>query len=177
MAKKAIDLVTIDASRFNDAIKAYFLWKELDTIIRTSHTRGVNISETITETLLCFVTGFKLNKASGGDAYDDKMDKFVEIKATSNFDRDTSSFSPNERFDYLHFVRLDKREDIMYFYDLKTDSEQLKAIKVSSAQTLGEQQEQHRRPRFSIIKFIIEPNNLQPYAKLNLRTKKLENLI
>ena len=63
MAKKlSIDLVNIDTSRFKDTIKAYFLWKELDTIIRTSHTRGINIPETITETLLCFVSDFKLPK-------------------------------------------------------------------------------------------------------------------
>ena len=57
-----MDLVVVDKSRFKDSIKAYFLWKELDSIIRNSHSRGINIPETITEALLCYVTGFKLNK-------------------------------------------------------------------------------------------------------------------
>ena len=99
-----MDLVVVDKSRFKDSIKAYFLWKELDSIIRNSHSRGINIPETITEALLCYVTGFKLNKGSGGDAYDDVNEKVIEIKATSNFDRDTTSFSPKEQFDSLHFV-------------------------------------------------------------------------
>lgn len=133
------NLVEVDKSRFNDAIKAYFLWKELDTIIRTSHTRGVNIPETITETLLCYVTGYKLNKGSAGDAYDESENRIIEIKATSNFDRDTTSFSPKEDFDELHFVRLDKREDVLYFYNLDMNSEDLKNIKVNSTETLGEQ--------------------------------------
>lgn len=169
----SIDLVTVDASRFKDAIKAYFLWKELDTIIRTSHTRGINIPETITESLLCFVSDFKLNRGSGGDAYDEKNKRIIEIKATSNYDRDTTSFSPKEEFDRLFFVRLDKRNDVMYFYDLQMNSEDLKKIKVNSTQTLEDQQKQGRRPRFSVIRFIIEENNLEPYASLDLRTQKI----
>ncbi|WP_373206050.1 Bsp6I family type II restriction endonuclease [Clostridium tertium] len=171
-----LDLVTVDKSRFYDAIKAYFLWKELDTIIRTSHTRGINIPETITETLLCYVSDFKLNKGSGGDAFDEENNRVIEVKATSNFDRDTSSFSPKEEFDALFFVRLDKRNDVMYFYDLEMNSSDLKLIKVNSTQTLGEQQQQGRRPRFSVIKFVIEEKGLEPYAKLDLRTKKIVNL-
>lgn len=177
MAKNlSIDLVTVDTSRFKDAIKAYFLWKELDTIIRTSHTRGINIPETITETLLCFVSDFKLNKGSSGDAYDDKNKRIIEIKATSNYDRDTTSFSPKEAFDALYFVRLDKRNDVMYFYDLQMNSDDLKKIKVNSNQTLEDQQLQGRRPRFSVIKFVIEENKLDAYAKLDLRTQKISKL-
>ncbi|RFB09464.1 Bsp6I family restriction endonuclease [Bacillus sp. HNG] len=104
-----MDLVTVDKDRFNDAIQAYFLWKELDLIIRKSHTRGVNIPETISEALLCYVSDFQLNRGSGGDAFDPKTDRVIESKATSNFDRDTSSFSPKEEFDALYFCRLDKR--------------------------------------------------------------------
>lgn len=147
---KKMDLITVDKSRFKDAIKAYFLWKELDTIIRTSCTRGVNIPETITENLLCFVTGFKLNRGSGGDAYDEECKKIIEVKATSNYDRDTSSFSPKEKFDSLYFVRLDKREDTMHFYNLEMDSEDLKTIKVNKTQFLSDQQEQGRRPRLHL---------------------------
>lgn len=168
-----MDLITVDRSRFNDSIKAYFLWKELDALLRRSHTRGANISETITEALVCFVTGYKLNRGAGGDAFDETTGEVVEIKATSNFERDTSSFSPNEIFDKLHFVRLDKRNDQMYFYDLGIDSNRLKQISVSASQTLGEQQAQGRRPRFSIIKQIIEPNAIREYATLDLRTKQI----
>lgn len=171
-----MDLVVVDKSRFKDSIKAYFLWKELDSIIRNSHSRGVNIPETITEALLCYVTGFKLNKGSGGDAYDDVNEKVIEIKATSNFDRDTTSFSPKEQFDSLHFVRLDKREDIIYFYDLEMDSNDLKKIKVNSTETVEDQQKQKRRPRFSVIKFIINERGLEPYAKIDLRTQKITKL-
>jgi hypothetical protein len=171
-----MNLITVDKSRFKDAIKAYFLWKELDTIIRTSCTRGVNIPETITENLLCYVSGFKLNKGSGGDAFNEDSKEIIEVKATSNFDRDTSSFSPKEKFDCLYFVRLDKKEDTMHFYNLEMNSNELKAIKVNKTETVGEQQDQKRRPRFSVIKFIIVPRGLTPFATLNLRTEKIQKL-
>lgn len=171
-----LDLVTVDKSRFKDAIKAYFLWKELDSLIRNSHSRGINIPETITETLLCYVSDFKLNKGKGGDAFDDVNKRIVEIKATSNYDRDTSSFSPKEEFDALFFVRLDKRDDIMYFYDLEMSSIELKQIQVNANQTLEEQQQQGRRPRFSVIKQVITPKGLTPYAKIDLRQQKVYKL-
>jgi len=171
-----MDLVTVDKSRFNDAVQAYFLWKELDALIKRSHTRGVNIPETITEALLCYVSGFKLNRGIGGDALDEATGNVVEIKATSNFDRDTSSFSPKEKFNKLYFVRLDKRNDQMYFYDLGINSDQLKQINVSKTQTLGEQQAQGRRPRFSLIKQIVVPNGIKEYAILDLRTKTITHI-
>lgn len=170
---KSINYVTVDQSRFQDAIHAYFLWKELNTIIKTSHTRGVNIHEAITESILCHVSGFKLNRGSGSDAFDEKNNLKVEIKATSNYDSDTTSFSPSEKFDLLYFVRLDQRNDIMYFYNLNISSEDLKQISVSKTQTLEDQQKERRRPRFSVIKKLIEKNHLEPYAQLNLRTQRI----
>lgn len=111
-----MDLITVDRSRFNDSIQAYFLWKELDAILRRSHTRGANISETITEALVCFVTGYKLNRGAGGDAFDERTGEVVEIKATSNFERDTSSFSPlNTRYNQQQLSRL------LYFQEMKKD--------------------------------------------------------
>lgn len=165
------DLITIDSSRFEDMIRAYFLWKELNSLIKNSHTRGVNLHEIISESLLCWTLDFKLNRGKFGDARDSEGN-VIEIKATSNWDRDLTSFSPSENFDTLYFVRLNQRDDTMTFYDLELNSEQIKEIPVSKSQTFGEQQAQGRRPRFSIIDKIIEPNNIKPAAELNLRTKE-----
>ncbi|MGE6553222.1 Bsp6I family type II restriction endonuclease [Bacillus mycoides] len=170
------DFVKIDKSRFEDAIKAYFLWKELNALIKNSHNRGINFPETISETLLCAAMGFELNKGTGGDARDPKTQKIIEAKATSNWDRDTTSFSPSENFDVLYFLRLNQRDDELYIYDTGIDSDNLKFIQVNKTQTLGDQQSQGRRPRFSVIKFIVEANNIKPVAKVELRTKKIIKL-
>lgn len=170
------DLVKIDKSRFNDAVRAYFLWKELNALIKNSHTRGINLHEAISEPLVCKAKGYLLNKGSGGDAYDVDRDRVIEIKGSSNYDKDTTSFSPSEEFDELHFVRLNQREDKFYLYDLGMNSELLKKVKVNKTQTLEDQQRQGRRPRFSIIKLIIEENGIEPYAVVDMREKKIQTL-
>lgn len=174
MKKLNLELVEVDTARFNDAIEMYFLWKELDTRIRSAATRGINFPETISEALCCYVLDLKWNKGSGGDAVDTVTNRIIEMKATSNWDRDTTSFSPSEQFDDLLFLRLDKRNDELYIYDTGMNSDKLKEMKVNKTQTLRQQQEAGRRPRFSVINFIIEPNNCQPIAKLNLRTLKIK---
>lgn len=165
------DLVTIDKSRFEDMIRAYFLWKELNNLIKNSHTRGVNLHEIISESLLCWTLDFKLNRGSFGDARDGEGN-IIEIKACSNWDSDLTSFSPSENFNSLYFVRLNAREDVMSFYDLNLDSDSIRNIAVSKNQTFGDQQDQSRRPRFSVIDKVIEKNKLLPVAELNLRTKE-----
>ena len=56
------------------------------------------------------------------------------------------------------------------------DSNDLKKIKVNSTETVEDQQKQKRRPRFSVIKFIINERGLEPYAKIDLRTQKITKL-
>lgn len=170
------DLVTIDEEKFYDSIKAYYLWKELNTLIKKSHTRGINLHEAISEPLVCKANNFLLNKGSGGNAFDFRTDRVIKIKATSNFNSDTSSFSPSEKFDEFHFVRLNQNEDRFYLYNLMLNSDQLKKVKVNKSQILEDQQKQGRRPRFSIIKMIIETNNLQPYAIVDMKKKEIIDL-
>ena len=175
MAKqKKLNLVNVDDARFNDAVEMYFLWKELDARIRTSATRGVNFPETISEALCCYVMGFAWNKGSGGDAIDTRNERIIEMKATSNWDLDTTSFSPEEEFDELFFMRLDKRNDILFIYATGINSDELKKIKVNRYETLEDQQLAGRRPRFSVINYIIEPLGIEPIASVNLRTLKIE---
>ncbi|MGJ8474378.1 hypothetical protein ACSFDN_28715, partial [Bacillus cereus] len=68
------------------------------------------------------------------------------------------------------------RDDELYIYNTGINSDNLKLIQVNKTQTLGDQQKQGRRPRFSVIKFIIEANNIQPVAKVELRMKKIIKL-
>lgn len=167
------DYIKIDKSRFNDAVKAYWLWKELNAIIKNSHNRGINFPETISETLLCYALDFELNRGTGGDARNPNTDEVCEVKATSNWNRDMSSFSPTESFDRLYFIRLNQREDEAFVYDLDLNSHELKLISVNRSQTVGDQQAQGRRPRFSIIDKIINEKGIEPVGIINLRTKKV----
>lgn len=172
MARKPLqDYVTVDQARFLDTIEAYFSWKDLNSFIKSSHSRGLNFPEIISESLLCYVLDYRLNRGTYGDAIDHDGN-VIECKATSNWDRDTSSFGPVTTFDRLIFIRLNMRDDFIAFYDLNLTGTTIRDVPVNATQSLGDQQDQGRRPRFSIINKIIEPLDLQPIADINLRTQK-----
>ena len=118
MAK--VDLVEIDAARINDVCDSYFKWKDLNNSLRNYVSRGINFPETISEPMGCYALGYLWNKGSGGDA-EDRSGKKIEMKATSNFDSDLTSFGPKCDFDNLVFLRLDYNNNKLYIYDTGTD--------------------------------------------------------
>lgn len=128
MAKQKYDFIKIDKPRFHEAIQAYEAWKHLNSIIVNSYNRKVNIPETITEALVCYALNIELNKGTAGDAKNITTNEVIEIKATSNWNEDLTSFSPNEKFDKLIFARLKAtpNEDMLYIYDVDLNSDSLK---------------------------------------------------
>ncbi|WP_245579598.1 hypothetical protein [Mycoplasma leonicaptivi] len=95
----------------------YFKWKELNNLIKKYYTRGVNLHEAITEHLACLINDYKISTKDDGseDAFT-KDNKKVQIKATSNYDTDLTSFGPKSEFDILEFFRLDNDSDKFFCY-------------------------------------------------------------
>ena len=149
--------------------RAYHDWKNLNvTISQDMNSRKINFPEPISENIVCYALGMTRNMGSIlGDATDSEG-RLVEIKATSNFYSDLSSFSPTTRFDRLIFVRLNLETDEAYIYDLGLNGDQFSQLQVNSLQTVADQQNQGRRPRLSLINYI-EANNIQPLQILSLR--------
>ncbi|WP_233705585.1 hypothetical protein [Helicobacter cetorum] len=98
----------------------------------------------------------------------------VQIKATSNFNDDLTSFGPKSSFDILEFLRLDQAKDLFYCYRIPIAK--LETMHVNSKETFRDKQEKGQRPRFSIIKQIINPLKLSHYAVIDLNTKKAKFL-
>ena len=175
-----MELVSVDSQRIKTVIDTYFHWKQLDAEIKTlSGTRGINFPSEISEYLTCYALGLMVNKeGSFGDAVDmtdPKHPKIIEIKGSSAEQSSApNSFSPNEHFDDLVFARLDKYNDILKIYRLGINSDELKKIKVSSTQTVGDQQRQGRRPRFSIQDKLVTERGLKPDAIFYIREKKID---
>lgn len=167
-----VDLVEIDAARINDVCRLYFLWKDLNTGLRGFVSRGINFPEAISEPMGCYALGYKWNKGSAGDARD-SQGRNIEMKATSNFDSDLTSFGPVTVFDELVFLRLNQIENRLYIYKMDITGETLGDLPANARETVGEQQRQGRRPRFSIIRNIIEAYDLQPTAIFDIRTMQV----
>jgi type-2 restriction enzyme bsp6I len=96
------------------------------------------------------------------------MKKKVQVKASSNFNSDLTSFGPTSEFDILEFARLNQEENKLYLYKIPIDN--LYDINVNSNETFKEQQQSGRRPRFSIIEKYIKEYNLKHYAVVDMIT-------
>lgn len=175
MAKiEEVNLVKIDTMRVRKSIDIYFHWKQLDAEIRAISTRGINFPSEISETLACYACDYLWNKGSGGDAYDPAKDSIIEMKASSS--TGPSSFSPQESFDELIFIDLDRNDDVIYIYKTGINSDELKKIKVNSKETVADKQAKGQRPRFNIKAMIIEPHGIKPCLKFDLRNKEVTKL-
>jgi len=171
-----IGYIEINSLMMNNAIRIYQHWKQLDSEVRTISTRGINFPGELSELFACYVLGYLWNKESGGDAYDKKNRRFIEMKGSGSERDDLSSFSPSEKFDELVFIKANKNEDIIYIYNTGIDSIALGEIQVNKTQKLKDQQREGKRPRFSIEDKIIRANNLTPDYSLNLLTREIKKL-
>lgn len=171
---KDYDLITVDEHRIQTTIDVYFQWKTLDIMLSTLSTRGINFPSEISENIVCYICGYWLNKGSAGDAIDPNGNRIIEIKGSSS--TGPSSFSPSERFDELVFVKLDKQNDILLIYLTGINNISLGNIYVNATQTVLEQQQAGRRPRFNIEDKIIRPFNIQPSFLFDLRKRTFTRL-
>ncbi len=159
---------SVKKTTLQDIELIYKLWKKLNSKISSHYSRVINLPEVISENLVCILNNYEIHNSVGGseDAIS-KIGQKIQIKATSNFNYDLTSFGPKSKFDILEFVRLDKSNDTFYLYRIPVSM--LANLLVNKKQTFTQQQEQKRRPRFSIIKKIIIPLNIEPYAKYKIK--------
>lgn len=163
-------LKKISKDDLNECIDIYFEWKELSLKIKKQYGRGLNFPELISEYLCCYLNKFEHSTGKGSEDAVGKNGKKIQIKASSNYNKDLSSFGPKSKFDELHFVRLNQKMDELEFYKIST--KKLDKVEVKKDISFSERQKEGKRPRFSIINKIIIPCELKPYAKINLNERK-----
>lgn len=149
----------------------YSRWLELNKQIKSHSTRGINLPEFISENAFCIffpscvrVVTLKKGKCSF-DAIDTKTGKRIQIKATS-IKSDLTSFGPRSEWDELYFLDFSAEDGSFKVYKIKP--EWIYSHQVNKSQSFQQQQEQKRRPRFSIIDQIIKPRKLKPVKVCNL---------
>lgn len=140
-------------------------WKKLNDDLKKIGTRGINIPETITENAFCLffkdyarVVKLKGMKCSF-DCINIKTGSRIQIKASS-VASDLTSFGPKSEWDELFFLDFSKGDGSFKVYKIEPDW--IYNFQVNKNQTFKQQQEQARRPRFSIIDNIIKPKKLKP---------------
>jgi len=156
----------------------YKEWLSLSLKLKSFGGRGINMPEVISESLFCrqFPNTIRLNGDTKGgkfqnsfDVFDTNRSKRIQVKACSVLP-DLTSFGPNSVWDELYFMTFPgyntPHNKEIKIYHIPNDL--IYNQKVSKTETMKEQQEASRRPRFSIYTEIILKNNIQPVKTIIL---------
>ena len=158
--------VTIFDQKDNDQIKKiYDEWRILCDDLNKLNARSVNIPEGLSEISFAMAknmwrcTGSIKGANSSFDCYDpngSRGNNRIQVKACSVLP-DLTSFGPHSQWDRIFFVdfyREGNWDGTFDVYEIATID--IESFSVNANQTLTDQKEQTRRPRFSIYSGLIE---------------------
>ena len=157
-----------DFQKIKDIFKK---WQELNFELKSLGGRALNVPDVVSEALYCFyfnaIRTNSVAKAHSYDAVDIDSGKGVQVKSTS-IAKDLTSFGPKSTWDKLIFMDfapngiVDGHIDI---YEIEQDVKQI-VVNKGATQTMADQQDQSRRPRFSIKSEIIEKYGIEPIKSI-----------
>ena len=156
----------------------YRKWRGLSDHLKQIGARGVNLPEGLSEGSFClemkmYRVDSNINGANTSfDAYDIHKKSRIQVKSCSVLP-DLTSFGPKSVWDELFFCDFYRNGNWDGTFDIyKIDNSLIYNHHVNRNQTMREQQEQGRRPRFSIYREIIIPNDITPIHTGNLFEKQ-----
>jgi hypothetical protein len=166
-----VELMHFDRKDKKKWKELFDVWKKLKMGMRDYKSREPNFPEGLSEVAYCLYSGSKRVLSIAGpvsssfDTFNLKKEEAEQIKASS-VEKDLTSFGPRSRWDKLYFLDFyngGKTDGTFNVYEIP--NKLIYNMKVNSRQTFKQQQEQGRRPRFSITKEIISKKKLKPIAK------------
>ena len=144
----------------------YKEWRGLSDHLKQVGARGVNLPEGLSEGAFCLEMGaYRVDSSVSGantsfDAYDSNRKKRIQVKACSVLP-DLTSFGPRSIWDELYFCDFYRQGKWDGTFDIYLiDNDLIYNHRVNKNQTMQEQQLEKRRPRFSLHKDLIIPNNI-----------------
>jgi len=147
--------------------KLYKAWVQLKMGLNEFESRAPNLPEGISEG--AFSLEFECPRVlnvrgtpSSYDCYNPKTNERIQIKATT-IRWDLTSFGPTSVWDVIYLLDFYRDGNFDGTYDVyKIPNKLVYNHQVSKTQTFRDQQEQGRRPRFSIKRSIIEVHGIKP---------------
>lgn len=161
------EVTIFNQSDAKSLVSIYDGWRILCDNLNELNARSVNLPEGLSEISFALAknvwrtTGAIPGANSSFDCYDPRGERFnnrIQVKACSVLP-DLTSFGPNSQWDRIYFVDFyrqglwDRTFDV---YEIRTRD--IENYPVNANQTLKEQKEQGRRPRFSIYNGLILQN-------------------
>ena len=175
--------ITLPEGKFNTKVQTFELvdvtsiyqqWVNLSDSLQNLGGRRVNLPEILSEAIFCVdFSGVRISQSINGantrfDCYIPDTSSRIQVKACSVKD-DLTSFGPKSVWDQLYFVHVfpnSKYNGSYQIYEIANDLIYTHAM--NSKETFIEQQLQGRRPRMSLMKQIIKPNNIKPIIESNI---------
>lgn len=145
----------------------YFDWKNLNTEVEQLGSRRINIPEILSEGLASYLLNlartnnvhFEGVKTTSFDCINPLNGITYQIKAVSTKTEmecgGPSSFGPRSEADAIILMHFICNDDKINFYLIK---DEISGIMVNRKQNFQDQCEEGRRPRFSLLKKLIEQN-------------------
>jgi hypothetical protein len=171
-------LQIFDTSDLVDLNKIYTKWVELSNDLQKFGGRRINLPELLSEAVFCInyqagrVTKSIPNANSSFDCYHLESNKRIQVKACS-VEEDLTSFGPDSVWDELYFIHFFPNGNYDGTYNIYLIPNNLiYSHKVNASQTMKQQQELGRRPRFSIMREIIKIQKISPVVQGNLLLTK-----
>ena len=170
-----VEAIRFDVEDRGKLAEIYLNWRRLSDQLRGLGGRGVNLPEVLSEGAFALeMDVLRVVKSISGansswDCYDPVRHKRIQVKACSVLP-DLTSFGPTSQWDeiyFLDFYREGKWDGTFDIY--KIENELIYNHKVNENQTMRDQQDQKRRPRFSIFKDIIQKKGIRPIKTGDLR--------
>jgi len=152
----------------------YINWLTLCRQMKGLESRTINLPEGLSEGAFCLemnaerLIGGISGANSSFDCYAFEKNERIQVKACSVIP-DLTSFGPNSVWDRLYFLDFYRKGNWDGTFDIYLIEDSfIYNQKVNKLQSFSQQQDQNRRPRFSIWKHIIVANHLSPIKTGNL---------
>lgn len=152
----------------------YRNWRALCSDLSKLEGRCVNVPEVLSEGVFCLeMRAVRIKSRIQGantsfDCYSLQTGERIQVKACSVIP-DLTSFGPKSTWDKLYFLDFYRQGRWDGTFDIYLiDNQDVYNYKVNKSETFKQQQNQKRRPRFSIYKGIIQLKGLTP-----IKTAKL----
>jgi len=152
-------------------------WMHINSELKSLEGRNLNVPDVFSEALFCLAYDAVRtnNTAHSYDCVMRTTGEGVQVKSAS-IPNDCTSFGPKSTWDLLYFADFapnGKVDGIVKFYKIEDSDVYGLVLNAKKGETFRDQQEQGRRPRFSMQNQIIKPKGLKAEKTVDLNTGKI----
>ena len=162
--------VEFDDNDYSQLKSIFRDWMAINEKLKKLGGRNLNVPDVFSEALFCyFFDAIRTNDTAYSYDCVSKDGRGIQVKSAS-IPNDCTSFGPKSTWDDLYYVDFAPNgfvDGVVKFYKIDVDFSDF-ILNKKKRETFKQQQEQGRRPRFSIKQLLIDAYGLEPCRTINL---------